>query len=98
FDPAEFAKEAESRLQQTDEPASRRDTPRAFPAAPLTAGAFPNERGASGATTSPPTRSPDGDRIPVLIVSREELEWFALSPTASRLIAQLDGISPIAAV
>jgi len=28
-------------------------------------------------------------------MSREELEWFALSPSASRLIAQLDGVSPV---
>jgi hypothetical protein len=31
-------------------------------------------------------------------MSREELEWFALSPSASRLIAQLDGVSPVAAI
>jgi len=38
------------------------------------------------------------DAVPVLAMSRQELEWFALSPAASRLIAQVDGIAAVDAV
>jgi hypothetical protein len=31
-------------------------------------------------------------------MSRQELEWFALSPAAGRLIAQVDGVSRVDAV
>jgi hypothetical protein len=31
-------------------------------------------------------------------MSRQELEWFALSPAASRLIAQVDGIAQVETV
>ncbi len=38
------------------------------------------------------------DAVPVLAMSRQELEWFALSPAASRLMAQVDGIAAVDAV
>ncbi len=31
-------------------------------------------------------------------MSRQELEWFALSPAASRLIAEVDGLSAVEAI
>jgi hypothetical protein len=38
------------------------------------------------------------EAVPVLAMSRQELEWFALSPAASRWIAQVDGVAPLDAV
>ena len=38
------------------------------------------------------------EAVPVLAMSRQELEWFALSPAASRLIAQVDGVAPVDSV
>jgi hypothetical protein len=79
FDPAQFAQEAESRLGREESPASRKETPRAFPRPPL-------------AATSRPKA------VPLLAMSRQELEWFALSPSASRLIAQVDGLAAVETV
>ncbi len=38
------------------------------------------------------------DAVPLLAMSRQELEWFALSPAASRLIAQVDGVAHVETV
>lgn len=95
FDPAQFAQEAESRLGQEEPPASRKETPRAFPRPSLAVTSRPKAREA-GSTRGPKVSDNlDGNAVPLLAMSRQELEWFALSPSASRLIAQVDGLAAV---
>jgi hypothetical protein len=94
FDPAQFAQEAESRLEG-NESSSRRTTPPAFPRPSISV--TPRALGETGLSASDPQGSETlaAAAVPILAMSRQELEWFALSPAASRLIGQVDGISPV---
>jgi hypothetical protein len=89
FDPAQFAQEAESRLGG-NESSSRRTTPPAFPRPSISV--TPRAVGETGPQGSETLAAA---AIPILAMSRQELEWFALSPAASRLIGQVDGVSPV---
>ena len=95
FDPAQFAQEAESRLGQEEPPASRKETPRAFPRPSLAVTSRPKAREAGSARGPKASDNLDGNAVPLLAMSRQELEWFALSPSASRLIAQVDGLAAV---
>jgi hypothetical protein len=96
FDPAQFAQEAESRLGHAEEsPASRKETPRAFPRPSLAVTSRPKVREAGSARWPKASDNLDGKAVPLLAMSRQELEWFALSPSASRLIAQVDGLAAV---
>jgi len=99
FDPAQFAQEAESRLRHSQSPASRRATPRAFPRPTLALASRATTReSAASARERQGRETLASNAVPVLAMSRQELEWFALSPAASRLIAQVDGIAAVDAV
>ena len=99
FDPAQFAEEAESKLRHAEARPSRRATPRALPRPPLLASRTSPEEGATAALETRALRqNPAPEAIPLLAMSRQELEWFALSPAAGRLIAQVDGVSRVDAV
>jgi hypothetical protein len=99
FDPAQFAQEEESRLRDSDNPTSRTPTHRALPAASLLEDTQPPPRPTMPSGPDLQVRQVvDADAIPRLVLSPEELEWFALSPNASRVVAHVDGISPMHAV
>jgi hypothetical protein len=104
FDPAQFAQEAESRLRENELPASRTPTHRVLPAtsAPDPPPPVETMRAMRAVQPSGPDlqvrQVVDADAVPRLIMSKEELEWFALSPTASRVVAQVDGTSTMHAV
>ncbi len=104
FDPAKFAREAESTLTTSEPPASERPTPRAFPCVKLTAA----QRGRAErdilssapdveevATSTDARDALGSEMVPVLVASREELEWFALSSEANSLLSFVDGDSQI---
>jgi len=106
FDPERFAREAESKLME-EPPQSGRPTPRAFQCLELAA----EQRGRAVrdilnsapdlqelATSTDARDALGGETVPVLVASREELEWFALSPVASHLLSYVDGVSPIDAL
>lgn len=99
FDPAQFAQEAESSLRRVENRPSRRATPRAFPQPLLAVSRTAPEEGAS---STPLVKTQNNalaaEAVPVLAMSQQELEWFALSPAASRLVAQVDGVSRVDAV
>jgi hypothetical protein len=105
FDPETFARESESGLHETAAPTAPPPTPRVLqrPEAPLLE-LTPSSRGRS--PSAPDTDSPDieeptaGDdalsalgryTVPVLGVSRDELQWVVLSADADRLLGCVDG-------
>ncbi len=103
FDPAKFAVESEKKLQ-VPEPSSTRPTPRALPRPPV-APLPPWGKMREGTRSSPELQeiaSPSdarealgGDAVPVLVMSREELELFALGPEAIQILGHVNGISSI---
>jgi hypothetical protein len=103
FDPAKFAVESEKKLQ-VPEPSSTRPTPRALPRPPVPP-LPPWGKMREGTRSSPElqeTASPSdarealgGDAVPVLIMSRDELEWFALAPEAIQILGRVNGIASI---
>jgi hypothetical protein len=103
FDPERFARESESGLHEADPASSRRPTPRAFrrPELPplqwgTTRAALPSAPELDQrATGCDPLDALGRDAVPVLVVTREELEWIELSPEASRLVGCVDGASPL---
>jgi hypothetical protein len=58
----------------------------------------PEEGALAALETNALRRSLAPEAIPMLAMSRQELEWFALSPAAGRLIAQVDGESRVDAI
>jgi hypothetical protein len=86
FDPEAFARDAESAFPSTDggPPPSARPTVPPPPGLPQYSIAV--------------APSLDGRAVPVLTVSREDLEWFDLGPLAHRLLAGVDGRDAIAAI
>jgi hypothetical protein len=79
FDPVTFARESDSNLRVLEE------------------GEAPSNR----PTVPPPPGLPDYsaavtvDSVPELIVAREDLEWFDLTPQARKVLQYVDGESPV---
>jgi len=98
FDPAQFAQETESRLGLSESPSSRKETPRAFPRPSLAVTSRPKVREAGSGRGPKASDNLDVKAVPLLAMSRQELEWFALSPSASRLVAEVDGLAAVETV
>jgi hypothetical protein len=95
FDPEAFALESDTKLRTTEAPASVRPT-----LSPLAARA----RSDAHVVTAPRARvpsleiGPDSallDAVPALVVAREDLEWFDLSPEARKVAALVDGLKNV---
>jgi hypothetical protein len=84
FDPEEFARKSESSIRVND--GATPPPPSAKPTAPPPPG-IPVYAAASG-----------GDAIPLLVVSRDDLEWFELTPKARAMLAHVDGQHTVAAI
>jgi hypothetical protein len=107
FDPAKFAVESEKKLQVPESPLSSRPTPRAMPRPPVPP-LPPWGKMREGTRSSPELQEVatqgdardalGADAVPVLIMSRDELEWFALPPEAIQMLRHVNGISSIDAV
>ena len=100
FDPAGFALESETALSTAPAPK---------PAAPARGGpAVAHSREASAIVSSGPELEQGaivnlrdalgGDAVPVLVASRDELDWFDFPAEASRLLAHVNGISSLDSV
>jgi hypothetical protein len=107
FDPAKFAVESEQKLQVSEPPSSTRPTPRALPRPPVPP-VPPWGKIREGTRSSPELQAIAGssdarealgaDAVAVLVMSREELEWFELGPEAIQILGHVDGISSIDSV
>ena len=98
FDPAQFAQEAESRLRSHSAcriPASY--TTRFSAAIARSCFAGQDERGVRTRATRARNGGARRGAAPGHVPTRAR-EWFALSPAASRLIAQVDGVAHVDAV
>jgi hypothetical protein len=92
FDPEKFARESDSNLRILEEEAGTRVTQeRRAPAS-------------SRPTVPPPPGLPGYepvigvDGVPELVVAREDLEWFDLTPEARSLLQHVDGESAVQAI
>jgi hypothetical protein len=96
FDPAMFARDAESAFSTGEIPNSAAATVRAPPLArSAVSGIVPAGPALEEAAISNPRDALGGDAVPIAIASREEFGWFDLPPKASRLLAQLNGVSSL---
>jgi hypothetical protein len=103
FDPARFALESESKLGFARPPPSNRPTPRSLLRPVLRAPPWAKGRAVAHsapellefATTVDAREALGSDAVPVLVMSLEELEWFALSPKAKDLLRHVNGVLPI---
>jgi hypothetical protein len=92
FDPAEYARESESNIAvEAEVPMSAR------PTAPPPPGLPQYDRGLTSGTMQSVSLL-TSDAIPTLAVAREDLEWFDLTPPVRRLLALVDGLTPIHAL
>jgi hypothetical protein len=92
FDPEKFARESDSNLRVLEEGGENGGVEGRRPA--------PSSR----PTVPPPPGLPDYtpvigiDGVPQLVVARDDLEWFDLTPEARTLLKHVDGQCPVAAI
>ncbi len=113
FDPEEFARESESGLHETAPPTAPPPTPRVMPrpAAPFLELTPSRSTRSPSSADAPEIEQPSADvdgtdalsalglhAVPVLGVSRDELEWVVLSADADRLLTFIDGARTLEAV
>jgi hypothetical protein len=92
FDPEKYARESESKLRIMEEGRATRGTEE-------------RRRPPSNRPTVPPPPGLPGyepiigvDGIPELVVAREDLEWFDLTPEARSLLQHVDGENAVRAI
>jgi len=94
FDPSEFARESEAKFRTASEaPTSSKPTVRP---APTHAGSIPDVQEVEGKVGARDVLG--GEAIAVLVVSREDVDWFKLSYEATKLLAFVDGVRSLEAI
>jgi hypothetical protein len=94
FDTSQFARESDARFRTASEaPASGMPTVR--PARSLE-GSIPDVQEVEAKVGAGDVLG--GDAIAVLVVSREEVDWFKLSHEATKLLAFVDGVRSLEAI
>jgi hypothetical protein len=89
FDPVEFARESEAKLlAATEVPASNKPT--APPPAIPPMGSIPDVQEVEGKVGARDALG--ADAIAVLMVARDDVDWFGLSHDATKLLAFVDGV------
>jgi hypothetical protein len=90
FDPVKFARDSESNIRIETTPPSAR------PTAPPPPGVPAHAPGSSGARVA--LGSVSSQAVPVLVIAREDLEWFELEQHVRLLLIHVDGRQSIESI